>query len=125
MSNLYELLKKIQKRPSMYLGKASITNLRSCLSGYILARRELGIPQTEAEKKFLEFQTCLKQKFSINSGQSWDRIILFFAEDEKNALEHFFDLFEEFLQQQQTELKTKPADVQEQELTLAQSKGAD
>ncbi len=39
----------------MYLGKPAITHLRSCLAGYILARRELGISQTEQEKKFTEF----------------------------------------------------------------------
>jgi len=97
MSNFYELIQKIKKRPSMYLGKPAISNLRSCLAGYILARRELGISQTEQEKKFTEFQGWIQNKFNITSSQSWDKVILFYSEDERTALERFFELFEEFL----------------------------
>ncbi len=50
MSDLYDLIQKIQKRPSMYLGKPHISNLRSCLSGYNLARRQLGIPPSQHEQ---------------------------------------------------------------------------
>ncbi len=57
MSNFYELIQKIKKRPSMYLGKPAISNLRSCLAGYILARRELG-------KAFLRLN---KKKSLLNS----------------------------------------------------------
>ena len=97
MSNFYQLIQKIKKRPSMYLGKPAISNLRSCLGGYILARRELGISQTEQEKKFTEFQGWIQKKFNITSSQSWDKVILFYSEDERTALERFFELFEEFL----------------------------
>jgi hypothetical protein len=99
MSNVYELIQKIKKRPSMYLGKPSICNLRSCLSGYILARREAGISQTSEEHQLSEFQTWVQNKFQINSSQSWDKIILFYSEDERSALERFFELFEEFTQE--------------------------
>ncbi len=98
MSNLYELISKIQKRPSMYLGKPAISNLRSCIAGYILARRELGITQTEQEKHFTEFQSWVKEKFDVTSSQSWDKIILFYSEDERKALERFFELFQEYLE---------------------------
>ncbi len=99
MSNVYELIQRIKKRPSMYLGKPSICNLRSCLSGYILARREAGISQTSEEQALSEFQAWIQNKFQINSSQSWDKIILFFSEDERSALERFFELFEEFTQE--------------------------
>ncbi|MBW4671328.1 MAG: hypothetical protein KME60_28880 [Cyanomargarita calcarea GSE-NOS-MK-12-04C] len=99
MSSLYELIHKIQKRPSMYLGKASVCNLRSCLAGYIIARRELGILQTEEERNFVDFQTWIQKKFNIQSSQSSDKIILFYSEDERTALERFFSLFEEFIQE--------------------------
>ena len=32
----------------------------------------------------------------ITSSQSWDKIILFFSQDEHKALEQFFELFDEF-----------------------------
>jgi hypothetical protein len=94
--NLYDLLERIRKRPSMYLGQASITHLRACLSGYNLARRELGIAATEQDQSFLEFQDWIRQKFRVTSEQSWDKIILFYCEDERGALEKFFQLWEEF-----------------------------
>ena len=97
MSNLYQILQNIEKRPSMYLGKAAISNLRSYLSGYLIAKRELGISSTEQEQEFNQFTDWVKQKFHINSDQSWDKIILFYSEDEKIALERFFELFNEFL----------------------------
>jgi hypothetical protein len=94
--NLYDLLERIRKRPSMYLGQASITHLRACLSGYNLARRELGISATEQDQRFLEFQDWIRQKFRVTSEQSWDKIILFYSEDERSALEQFFQMWEEF-----------------------------
>ena len=97
MSNLYQLLEKIKKRPSMYLGKAEITNLRSYISGYLIAKRELGIIPSEQEQEFNQFTNWIKQKFNISSQQSWDKIILFYSEDEKLALENFFELFNEFI----------------------------
>lgn len=83
----------------MYLGKASVCNLRSCLAGYIITRRELGIPQTEEERNFVYFQAWIQKKFNVESSQSWDKIILFSSEDERNALERFFNLFSEFIKE--------------------------
>lgn len=96
MSNFYQLISKIEKRPSMYLGRPSISNLRSFLSGYIFARRELDLSPTSEEKEFSEFQSWIKSKYKIPSDQSWDKIILFFCEDENRALLEFFKLFHEF-----------------------------
>ncbi|WP_334949013.1 hypothetical protein [Nostoc sp.] len=44
MVDLYDLIHNIQKRPAMYLGRASISNLRTFLAGYCFARRQIGIP---------------------------------------------------------------------------------
>jgi hypothetical protein len=110
MSDLYTLVEKVRKRPSMYLGQASISNLRSCLAGYILAKREMGLPPTEQEKEFTEFQSWIQEKFKINSSQSWDKIILFFCEDERSALERFFVLFDEFLENRQSTITLQPSE---------------
>ncbi len=97
MMSFYEVLQKIKQRPSLYLGRRSISHLQVFLDGYTLARRELGVPLTEQEREFEGFQEWIEQRFNQNSTQSWDRIILFYSEDERDALERFFDLFEEFL----------------------------
>ena len=93
---LYEMLQEIKKRPGMYLGKRSITRLRSFLDGYMGAREDLGLPRTEQEKEFNEFQEWIQQRFNITSSHGWDSIILFYSADERDALDKFFELFEKF-----------------------------
>jgi hypothetical protein len=80
----------------MYLGKASINNLQAFLAGYSLARQELNISDLD-ESDFEGFQSWVQKKFNVSSSQSWDKIILFFSEDENSALTTFFRLFDEFL----------------------------
>lgn len=80
----------------MYLGRPSINNLQSFLAGYSLARQELNLSDID-EEDFGEFQAWIQRKFDISSSQSWDKIILFFSEDENSALITFFRLFDEFL----------------------------
>ncbi|MHC0065946.1 hypothetical protein ACWATR_24080 [Nostoc sp. UIC 10890] len=92
-----EILKGIKKRPGMFLGRSSITRLDMLLRGYSLARREVGVPPTEPESEFEGFQSWIEEKYGINSGQSWSKIILFYSVDEHEALHKFFELFEEYL----------------------------
>ena len=97
MLDLYELLGKIKQRASLYLGKRSLSHLHVFLDGYTFARRQLGIPLTEQETKFDEFQEWIEKRFNQADTQSWSRIILFYSEDEADALQRFFELFEEFV----------------------------
>ncbi|WP_375509372.1 hypothetical protein [uncultured Nostoc sp.] len=92
-----EILNSIKKRPGMYLGTNSITRLDMLLRGYSLARKEVGVPPTEPEREFEGFQSWIEEKYRINSGQSWSKIILFYSIDEYEALQKFFELFEEYL----------------------------
>ena len=93
-----EILSNIKKRPAMYLfGVSSITRLDMLLRGTSLARREVGVPPTEPERGFEGFQSWVQEKYGINSGQSWSKIILFYSVDEYEALDKFFELFEEYL----------------------------
>ncbi|MEH2281950.1 MAG: hypothetical protein V7K90_11585 [Nostoc sp.] len=92
-----EILKGIKKRPGMFLGTSSITKLDMLLRGYSLGRREVGVPPTEPEREFEGFQSWVQEKYGINSGQSWSKIILFYSVDEHEALHKFFELFEEYL----------------------------
>lgn len=92
-----ELLGSIKKRPGMYLGTSSIARLDMLLRGYSLARREAGIAPTQQEKEFEGFQSWIQEKYDIKSGQSWAKIILFYSVDEYEALEKFFEVYEEYL----------------------------
>ncbi len=105
-----EILSGIKKRPGMYLGSSSVTRLDMVLRGCSLARREVGVPPTEPEKKFQGFQLWVQEKYGIKTSQSWSKIILFYSVDEYEALQKFFELFEEYLKSQQ---EFKPGSVDE------------
>ena len=93
----YELIAKIKKRPALYLGKESISHLQVFLDGYTFARRELKVPVSNEEADFENFQEWIEGKFNLPDTQSWAKIILFYSADERDALERFFELFDEFV----------------------------
>jgi hypothetical protein len=93
---LYEMLEQIKQRPGIFLGQCSITRLRSFLDGYIGCRADLGLPETQQELEFNQFQEWIQTRFKITSSHGWDSIILFYSADEKEALNNFFELFEQF-----------------------------
>jgi len=96
---LLDLLQRIKQRPGMYLGKCSITRLRAFLDGYGMARAELDVPRSQQEHDLNGFQEWIQERYQITSTHGWDSIILFFSVDEKDALDKFFKLLEEFMNQ--------------------------
>lgn len=106
-NNFYQLLDKIKTRPALYLGKRSIFSLQAFLDGYTCACRQLGIPVTEQEQEFAEFQDWIEKQFNRQSSKSWARIILFYSEDESQAIDKFFELFEDFLQRESPPMLTQ------------------
>jgi hypothetical protein len=101
MNDLYMLIRQIRKAPSMYLGQNSILCLQAFLSGYSVAQYELGATLTANDEDFQQFGEWIRTRFQVQTSQSWANIILFYAEDERSALERFFDLFEEFVARHQ------------------------
>ena len=98
---LYELIRKIQKRPALYLGQKSLSHLQVFLDGYTFARRQSGIPLSDQEKEFEGFQEWMEQRFKQPNNQSWTKIILFYSEDEAQALDLFWELFDQFVKEYQ------------------------
>ncbi|NJM62860.1 MAG: hypothetical protein HC849_26000 [Oscillatoriales cyanobacterium RU_3_3] len=97
MTNFYELLNRIHKKPAMYIGSPSIGNLFMFLCGYQHACDLLETPVTEQEEEFAEFQLWLQKRFAVNTSASSAKIILFYSSDESQAFDTFFDLLEEFI----------------------------
>jgi hypothetical protein len=93
---LYEMLEKIKQNPGVFLGKYSITRLRAFLDGYMSSREDLGLTPTQQEIEFNQFQDWIQTRFKITYSHGWDSIILFYSADEREALNHFFELFEQF-----------------------------
>jgi hypothetical protein len=96
MADLCELLHQIKKRPGMFLDSPSIKSLQMLMMGYNIARRDQNIPLTKQELEFQGFQQWIQDKYNVLSSKSWATIILENSQDERDALNKFFDLFEEF-----------------------------
>ncbi len=104
MCTLFDLLEKIKSQPGLFLGTASITNLRMFIIGYRFARAEVGITNTEAESDFYKnFQPWLQNRLSIRTVNAWDKIILLTCIDEKAAFDYFFQLLDEFIQRDKSQ----------------------
>ena len=104
MGGLFELLEKIEAKPAMYLGTASIADLRMFIIGYRFARFELGIATTEAESDFYKnFQPWLQKRLHVRTTHSWDKTIQFKCIDETAAFRYFFQLLEEFHQRDKSQ----------------------
>lgn len=105
MADLCELLHQIKKRPGMFLDSPSIKSLQMLMMGYNIARRDQNIPLTKQEIEFQGFQQWIQDKYNVLSSKSWATIILENSQDERDALNKFFELFEEFTNEvSQTEI---------------------
>ncbi|MDY6804086.1 MAG: hypothetical protein SXA11_09810 [Cyanobacteriota bacterium] len=96
MEPVYDILQKVKNKPNVYLGSPSIMCLQAFLSGYNVAQYQLG-ESLNTPDCFDGFQEWIQEKLKINSSQSWAKIILFYSADERDALERFFELFDEFV----------------------------
>ncbi len=101
MISFYELIQKIKKRPTLYINNYSLSHLKTFIEGYSFALRQVNIPVSQEEKEFEEFQDWIEKKYNQYSTQHWSKIILFYSEDERDALEKFFELFAEFANQKE------------------------
>ena len=96
MNIFYQLLKEIEQRPGVYLGKPSLLRLKHYIQGYsiCLAKHGLG----EEENFAFGFYPFVKQKYDALESQSWYGIIKNQCEgDEEKAFYKFFELFDEYL----------------------------
>ncbi|MFB2976530.1 hypothetical protein [Microseira sp. BLCC-F43] len=75
MSNILALLGKIEQKPRLYIGNASLTALRQFLVGYKFARQEMGILPIDEELDFYQnFQPWLQIRFHVQTVNSWEKI---------------------------------------------------
>ncbi len=95
--SIKQVLREIEVRPAMYLGRNSLICLRSYLDGWSARGLELGF---EDEDSILEeFHAWVEDRFDMKDTASWDRIIICFSQDDADALVRFFRLFREFLEE--------------------------
>ncbi len=97
MSKLFEILQKIQTKPGMYIGRASVSDLFHFLVGFKTALRELGVEATKEEMDFYrEFQPWIQKKYHVSTSNSWAKIIMLHCGSEQEGFNAFYRLLNEF-----------------------------
>jgi hypothetical protein len=88
------ILERIRLRPPMFLGKHSLSALRSFLDGYFLALHESGVePKPPLPNDFHDWVAYRLHFRESTSG--YTNMILEYTPDEAQALIRFFELFDE------------------------------
>ncbi|EKW1657712.1 hypothetical protein ACJO73_24520 [Citrobacter freundii] len=90
MNDIVELIDMVEKRPALYLSRHTISALKAFLDGW-----QMRNPEEIANIEILtNFQSYIEDYYEIG-GHSWDKIILLFSQDEKDALDNFFIRYNE------------------------------
>ena len=101
---LIELFNTLRVRTAMYLGCLSITRLRAYTGGFLHANA-IHNPGSIESDTLLRFTKTLASKYSIKKMLGWDGILLQVSgNDEKAALELFWQEWDEFCTQQESDV---------------------
>jgi hypothetical protein len=92
MAAFLDVIKTVKTRTPMYTGRKSLSCLRAFLNGWEYAHGG----EVDDAPMMEEFQQWVAKKCGVKPSQSWDRIILFESQDEADALDKFFQWFDEF-----------------------------
>lgn len=100
-SNIQELIAHIRERPELYIWPLSVSQLRCFLDGYYLARWEI-IEGPDNFGTMNDFTKMVQKRYSMNPTFGWDRILTFFAGGEREGLDVFWNLWDEYLAAQKS-----------------------
>ena len=94
MDALFKLLQKIRIRPTLYLGEYSLNNLFFTIVGYTDRAREEDPMYHDCVEGFDEY---VHEVYSDNSTGNYVTILTANTSSDKEALEKFFELLDEFV----------------------------
>jgi hypothetical protein len=94
MSPTIELLEEMRGRVPMYIGSNSVAKLASFLRGYQCALEKYGAGRDD---DFLaNFQEMTQSRYGVKVSKAWEDIILFQSCDDHEAMELFWQLFDDY-----------------------------
>lgn len=98
--SIFELIdsQSFRKRPAMYLGKKSISYLKTFMDGYDFCLFTINSSEQETTPPFWTFLRYVERKTNqLYSSYNWNGLILNKNNgNEEKALDHFFELFDTF-----------------------------
>jgi hypothetical protein len=98
--SVFDFLFSLRKKPALYFGDKSLTRLNVYLAGYQHGLGRLGKTLKQGDQ-FHGFHDWVAAKLGFTSSTSgWCNMILSKSTDEKAAFDRFFELLEEYRQEQ-------------------------
>lgn len=95
MHPIIDIIDEIRRRPGVYLRNYSVKNLAAFLEGYSCAAEKCGaIPNGQF---LLDFGDWVRRRFRVELSQSWENILLFHSVDEREAMQCFWQIWDEYL----------------------------
>lgn len=94
-----ELLDKILKRPSVYIGRESVVLTKAFIDGFAFAKYRLG--NTGKDRLYAGFQDWIAERFHIKTAHNWACIISFMGVSESNAFTLLKELWSEYKAEKQ------------------------
>lgn len=93
MNYMKQILNEMRERPGMYIYECNLENLYAFMNGYMyqIFQEEDIVPDF-----YPGFQKYIEETYKVTTGQHWAKIINFYADSEKEALDKFFLHLEEF-----------------------------
>ncbi|MEM0994269.1 MAG: hypothetical protein AAF847_03245 [Bacteroidota bacterium] len=98
MESIESIIKTMNARPGMFFPNYSIFCIKSFLDGYLFATKN----ESDLASMY-QFQVFITKRFEQISTLSWDKIIRLYCSSDYQAFHRFFELFEQFLEQQSQE----------------------
>lgn len=99
-SSMSGLLESIRQWPAMYLGRKSVHDLHIWLQGLQTGLALSG--DFENDVDFSAFDQFVQDKYNWHDVGGWAGKIAYHRRDEAIALDRFFELYDEFRDQQQS-----------------------
>jgi hypothetical protein len=95
MSPIVDLLKLMRQRPANFIGRNSISRLAWFLRGYHQATEEFRV--TNDDQFLIDFGAWVRNRFNVTMSRSWEDIISFHSLNEDEAMQLFWELFDEYV----------------------------
>ena len=97
VDSVIKLIYKIRDNPALYFGgRESLALLRAFINGYLECQYETD-ENYQLTIALSGFQEYAQNRYQINANHSWDRIIDFYCSSDREALEVFYKLLDEFI----------------------------
>jgi hypothetical protein len=95
---ILSILEKVRRRPAIYIGHQSLHDLALFITGASFVLSQYGL----RDKVWEGFQDWTAKRFGLSVAQSWYNIIWFVTGSDSSALEAFWRLLDEYLEEQRS-----------------------